>query len=110
MQIGIGELYSVGAAASWGLAGVMYMRLGESMPPVALSLLKNLIVVGLMVPTVLIVHGLDLPEFEWLTFALAVLSGVLGISAISKRPKLHFVTGKFHNISFTIAMPRFTFL
>ncbi len=80
MQIGIGELFSIGAAASWGLAVVMYMRLGESVPPVALSLLKNLIVVSVMVPTVLIVHGLELPDFEWWTLGLTVLSGVLGIA------------------------------
>lgn len=80
MQIGIGEIYSIGAAASWGLAVVIYMRLGQSVPPVALSLLKNLIVVGLMVPTVLFVHGFEVPQFEWWTFALAALSGVLGIA------------------------------
>ncbi len=80
MKIGIGELYSIGAAASWGLAVVMYMRLGESVPPVALSLFKNLIVVGLMVPTVLIVHGLAPPSFEWWSLLLAILSGVLGIA------------------------------
>jgi len=80
MQLGLGELYSISAAACWGLAVVIYMRLGQSVPPVALSLFKNLIVVALIIPTVLIVHGPAMPDFEWWTLGLAVLSGVLGIA------------------------------
>ncbi len=80
MQLGLGELFSISAAACWGLAVVIYMRLGQSVPPVALSLFKNLVVVVLIIPTVLIAHGPALPDFQWWTFGLAALSGILGIA------------------------------
>lgn len=80
MQVGAGEIYAIGAAACWGAGVVLYKQLGDRLPPVALNLFKNAIVVALMIPTVLIVHGLTLPQFEWWTLGLAALSGFLGIS------------------------------
>lgn len=80
MQIGPGELYSVAAAAMWAVGVVLYKRLGESLSPVALNLLKNLIVVGLMLPTVVLVHGFAWPEFSGHGIAIAALSGFLGIA------------------------------
>ena len=80
MQIGLGEIFSISAAACWAMGVVLYKQLGDRLPPVALNLLKNGIVVALMIPTVLAVHGLTLPSFEGWTLALTVLSGILGIS------------------------------
>ena len=80
MHIGLGEALSIGSAACWALGVIFYKRLGDSLSPVALNLLKNGIVVALMVPTVLIVHGPTLPRFEAWTLGLTVLSGILGIS------------------------------
>lgn len=80
VQIGLGEAFSIGSAACWALGVVFYRRLGDRLPPVALNLLKNYIVVALMLPTVLVVHGTTLPRFEGWTLALTLLSGILGIS------------------------------
>lgn len=80
MHIGLGELMSMGAAASWGLGVVLYKQLGDRVPPVALNLFKNGIVLALMIPTVLFVHGYVPPEFEWWQLGLSALSGFLGIS------------------------------
>jgi drug/metabolite transporter (DMT)-like permease len=80
MHIGLGEALSIGSAACWALGVIFYKRLGDSLSPVALNLLKNAIVVALMVPTVLLVHGPTLPRFEAWTLGLTLLSGILGIS------------------------------
>ncbi len=80
MQIGLGEILSIGSAACWALGVIFYKQLGDRLPPVALNLLKNGIVVALMIPTVLFVHGPALPQFEGWTLALTLLSGILGIS------------------------------
>ncbi len=80
MQAGLGELFSIGAAACWGAGVVLYKQLGERLPPVALNLYKNAIVIAAMIPTVLLVHGTALPQFTNWQVALTLLSGVLGIS------------------------------
>lgn len=80
MQAGLGELFSIGAAASWGAGVVLYKQLGERMPPVALNLYKNIIVIAAMIPTVLLVHGPALPQLTAWQIGLTLLSGVLGIS------------------------------
>lgn len=80
MQAGLGELFSIGAAASWGAGVVLYKQLGARMPPVALNLYKNIIVTAAMIPTVLLVHGPALPQLTSWQVVLTLLSGVLGIS------------------------------
>lgn len=80
MQIGLGEIFSISAAACWAMGVVLYKQLGDRLPPVALNLLKNGIVVALMIPTVLVVHGPTPPSFDGWTLALTLLSGILGIS------------------------------
>lgn len=80
MNIGLGEILSIGSAACWALGVIFYKQLGDRLPPVALNLLKNGIVTALMLPTVVVVHGIGIPRFEGWTLALSVLSGILGIS------------------------------
>lgn len=80
MQAGLGELYSISAAACWGLGVVFYKQLGDRLPPVALNLLKNGIVLALMVPSVWLAHGLSLPTLSAWQLLLTALSGFLGIS------------------------------
>ncbi len=80
MNVGLGEVLSVAAAASWGLGVALYRKLGDRMPPVALNLYKNAIVLALLIPTVLVIHGLALPEIALWGVALAAASGLLGIA------------------------------
>lgn len=80
MQIGAGEIYSISAAACWAAGVVLYRQLGDSLPPVALNLLKNGLVLMLMVPTVLFAHGLGWPQIPLDLVLLAALSGFLGIT------------------------------
>jgi drug/metabolite transporter (DMT)-like permease len=80
MQVGIGELFSVSSAACWAVGVILYKQLGRDLPPVALNLLKNGVVVALMIPTVLLAHGPGMPSMPAWSLALTILSGILGIS------------------------------
>lgn len=80
MQVGPGELLSIGSAACWGAGVIAYKRLGEGMSPVALNLYKNAIVLAALLPTVLFAHGLHWPHIGGSALALTLASGVLGIS------------------------------
>lgn len=78
--MGIGELFSITAAATWAYGVIIYKQLGQSLSPLALNLLKNLIVAAAMLPTVLLVHGATLPTLAANSWMLALLSGAVGIS------------------------------
>ena len=78
--MGIGEACSIGAALSWAGGVIVYKRLGETLPPLTLNLIKNLIVLGMIAPTVLLVHGHELPALPGTAIGLALVSGVLGIA------------------------------
>jgi drug/metabolite transporter (DMT)-like permease len=78
--MGIGEACSIGAALSWAGGVIVYKRLGETLPPLSLNLVKNLIVLAMVAPTVLLVHGPELPALPAYAVLLAIGSGVLGIA------------------------------
>jgi drug/metabolite transporter (DMT)-like permease len=78
--MGIGEACSIGAALSWAGGVIVYTRLGESMPPLQLNLIKNVLVLGMIAPTVLLVHGATLPSLPTQAILLALVSGVIGIA------------------------------
>jgi drug/metabolite transporter (DMT)-like permease len=78
--MGIGEACSIGAALSWAGGVIVYKRLGETLPPLTLNLVKNLVVLAMVAPTVLLVHGAALPALSGAAVALAIASGVLGIA------------------------------
>ncbi|HEY6893576.1 MAG TPA: DMT family transporter [Rhodanobacteraceae bacterium] len=78
--MGIGEAASIGAALSWAGGVIVYKRLGETLPPLTLNLVKNLIVLAMVVPTVVVVHGPGFPALPGFAVALAIGSGVLGIA------------------------------
>jgi drug/metabolite transporter (DMT)-like permease len=78
--MGIGEACSIGAALSWAAGVVIYKRLGESLAPGTLNLVKNVLVLAMIVPTVPLVHGFAMPSLPANAILLALLSGVLGIA------------------------------
>jgi drug/metabolite transporter (DMT)-like permease len=77
---GLGEFLSIAAAATWALGVILYRKLGADLPPLLLNLLKNAIVLGLMVPTVLVMHGLGWPALSPGEVGIVLLSGALGIA------------------------------
>ncbi|MCU0756025.1 MAG: EamA family transporter [Xanthomonadales bacterium] len=77
---GLGEVLSITAAATWALGVILYRKLGADLPPLLLNLLKNALVLALMVPTVLLTHGLGWPALSPAALGVVLLSGALGIA------------------------------
>jgi len=78
--MGLGEAFSIGSALAWAGGVIIYKRLGETLPPLRLNLLKNLIVLALLVPTLLLAPGRGWPALTPAALALTLVSGVLGIA------------------------------
>ena len=79
--MGIGEACSIASALAWAGGVITYKRLGETLPPLQLNLIKNVIVLGMIVPAVLAVHGFALPTLPATAIVLALVSGAIGIAA-----------------------------
>ena len=62
------------------MAVVLFRRSGETLPAFELNLFKNVLAVGLMVPTILIFHGTSLPGYSASQWAIVLVSGVIGIA------------------------------
>lgn len=90
MVIGIGEALSLGCALAWAVGVIIYKRLGEQVPPLQLTLLKNVIVLALITATVAVLASpaaawfglerLSMPALDGRTIALTLISGVVGIA------------------------------
>ena len=76
---GFGELCSILSALAWAIGLMFYRQLGATLPPLQLNFLKNLLVLGMMVPAIPLLHGLAIPHFSAWQLAAAIGSGVLGI-------------------------------
>jgi drug/metabolite transporter (DMT)-like permease len=76
----MGEFFSIACAACWAVAVVLFRRSGETLPAFELNLFKNVLAVTLMVPTILIFHGLSLPGYSAPQWLIVMVSGVIGIA------------------------------
>lgn len=77
--MGVGEAYSLGAAATWALGVIAYTRLGESLSPRLLNLFKNTFVLGLLIPVTLALEGFLLPTLSLAEIGVCLFSGLIGI-------------------------------
>jgi len=75
----LGEVLSIGSALAWAVAVIIYKRLGESLPPLLLNLLKNLLVLALLLASVALLR-LPPPVLTLPALGVLLLSGVLGIA------------------------------
>jgi len=75
-----GEVFALSSALSWALAVILLRRSGENLPAFELNLIKNSLGLILMVPTILIYSGLELPVFPVSDLVLVLASGVIGIA------------------------------
>ena len=80
MQIGLGEIFSIGSAACWASGVVMYRRLGESLPPLTLNFFKNVLVMGLLLPFIAWLYAAHPPQMGGMQIGIALLSGLLGLA------------------------------
>ncbi len=74
-----GEFAALSAACLWASASVIYARVGQTIPPLHLNLVKGTIAIAFLVFTFLI-QGQLLPAVEPFAFLLLLLSGVIGIA------------------------------
>lgn len=79
-SLGLGELYSLAAALCWSLAVILLKKSGESLPPFALNLVKNLLCLAALGLTLLALGTGGWPGMPALPLALTLLSGALGIA------------------------------
>ena len=78
--MGWGEFFALSSALTWALAVILLRRSGETLPPFELNLFKNFFGMGLLIPTILLVDGLGIPEYTVTELSLVLISGVLGIA------------------------------
>ena len=75
-----GELFALSSAMVWALAVILFRRSGETLPAFELNLFKNCFGMVLMVPTILLVDGLELPDYTSIELILVFVSGLFGIA------------------------------
>lgn len=78
-MLGLGESFALASAFTWACGVILYKRLGEHLPPLALNLRKNLLVLAALVPLILIWHGVAPPSLTATELAICALSGFIGI-------------------------------
>jgi len=80
MIIGWGEFFALASAFSWAWAIILFRRAGDALPPFELNLFKNLLGFSLVLPTLAIVEGYQLPAFSLQEIGIALVSGFIGIA------------------------------
>lgn len=80
IALGLGELYSLAAALCWAVAVILLKKSGESLPPFALNLVKNLLCLAALVGTLLVMGPHQPPAMPPLLLAQTLVSGALGIA------------------------------
>ena len=81
MQIGLGEILSLLSAMTWAVGVILYRQLVRGMPALTLNFNKNLLVLLMLLPLPLILHGPTLPSLTTSEITLVLASGFLGIAA-----------------------------
>jgi drug/metabolite transporter (DMT)-like permease len=74
-----GELFALLSAAAWAVGVVLYRKLGAHLPPLTLNFLKNALVLAMLVPAVVFIHGWKIPDFDATQWSMALASGLVGI-------------------------------
>lgn len=74
-----GELFSILSALAWAFGVIAFTRLGERLPPLTLNLRKNLLVLAMLVPLILLGEGFAWPPLRGADLAIALVSGAIGI-------------------------------
>ena len=80
IHISLGQILVLSCAVCWALAVMLWHRSGETLPAFELNLFKNALGLVLVVPSLLVVNGLALPEYPLIDMIVALLSGFLGIA------------------------------
>ena len=78
--MGIGEAMALGSAAAWAVGVILARQLGAHLPPLALNLLKNTLVLCVLAPVALLLHAGAWPVLPTRDLLIVLASGVIGIA------------------------------
>ena len=78
--MGLGEALSLACALAWASAVVLYKYAGDSMSANTLNLVKNIIGLALLIPTMLILEGFSVPSLTITEWLILIASGYFGIA------------------------------
>lgn len=78
--MGIGEAMALGSAAAWAVGVILARQLGAHLPPLALNLLKNGLVLCVLAPVALLLHAGAWPSMPARDLLIVLASGVIGIA------------------------------
>jgi len=79
INMGIGEFYSLLCALLWAFAVILYKKAGDHFNAYEMNLFKSTLVLLLMVPTVIVIEGLNIPTTSAYQFWMIFISGFVGI-------------------------------
>ncbi len=80
LQFGLGEFYSLICAFTWASAVIVFKKSGEHLPPFALNLVKNAIVLPMFLLTLFAFEDLQWPAIPASHVGALLVSGILGIA------------------------------
>jgi drug/metabolite transporter (DMT)-like permease len=75
----LGKLLALSSALIWAFAVILFRITGKEVQPLGLNLFKSLLVIPLVLISILITQGPIFPDSPWQTYAVLLLSGVVGI-------------------------------
>ncbi|NNG02228.1 MAG: DMT family transporter [Desulfobacteraceae bacterium] len=75
----MGEVFSVLTAVAWAFGVILFKKSGETMHPVALNIVKNLLAFVLIIPTMMVMGEAFMIPCSRENYLLLLASGVLGI-------------------------------
>lgn len=78
--MGIGEAMALGSAAAWAVGVILARQLGAHLPPLALNLLKNGLVLAVLAPVAVLMYAGAWPALPARDVAIVLASGIIGIA------------------------------
>src|SRR5262249_40369183 len=71
---------SLACALNWAIVLILFRRVGRSVHPFALNLIKNSVAFALFVPTIIAWHGWRIPDIAPMDYGRLLLNGFLGLA------------------------------
>ena len=72
--MGWGRFFALASAISWAVAVVLFRQSGKLLPAFELNLFKNTLGFLLLIPTLMLVEGLSLPDYSLPDLGVACVS------------------------------------
>jgi drug/metabolite transporter (DMT)-like permease len=76
----LGEILALASPLCWSFAILFFRKAGESVPPITLNLIKNMVVTPLFFLTFFLAGSHGPSEVAWTDYALLLASGAMGVA------------------------------